>query len=204
MAPGRSARKQSMISFPQISKKEVTFISISGHRRSARRSMAEVPANAAESPNRVGIEERPTIVDRKVRVGDWAGDLNVGKGSRQAIVSLVDRKSRLTLLHKVIGKTKQEVSSALISRLQEVKGCDKTITFDNGIEFAGHSKVAAATDASIYFCRPYHSWKRGLNEQTNDLVGQYFPKGSCFQHLTAADIRWVEKRLNTRPRKVLD
>ena len=102
------------------------------------------------------------------------------------------------------GKTEQEVSAALIFRLREVEGCVKTITFDNGLEFAGHSKVAAATGADIYFCRPYHSWERGLNEQTNGLIRQYFPKGSCFQHLTEADMRRVEERLNRRPRKVLD
>ena len=162
------------------------------------------PSKRGRIPGRVGIEERPKIVDRKVRVGDWEGDLIVGKGNRQAIVSLVDRKSRLTLLHKVSGKTEQEVSAALISRLQEVAGCVKTITFDNGLEFAGHSKVAAATEARIYFCRPYHSWERGLNEQTNGLVRQYFPKGSCFSHLTEADMHRVEEKLNSRPRKVLD
>ena len=162
------------------------------------------PTKRGRIPNRVGIEERPKIVDRKVRVGDWEGDLIVGKGNQQAIVSLVDRKSRLTLLHKVSGKTEQEVSAALIYRLEEVAGCVKTITFDNGLEFSGHAKVAAATDAEIFFCRPYHSWERGLNEQTNGLVRQYLPKGSCFRHLTEADMRRVEERLNNRPRKVLD
>ena len=117
---------------------------------------------------------------------------------------MVDRKSRLTLLHKVSGKTKQEVSAALVSRVQEVEGCVKTITFDNEIEFPGHSKVAAATDADIYFCRPDHSWERGLNEQTNGLIRQYFPKGSCFQHPPEADMRRVEERLDRRPRRVLD
>ena len=162
------------------------------------------PSKRGRIPGRVGIEERPTIVDRKVRVGEWEGDLIVGKGNRQAIVSLVDRKSRLTLLHKISGKAEQEVSAALISRLQEVAGCVKTIAFDNGLEFAGHSKVAAATEARIYFCRPYHSWERGLNEQTNGLVRQYFPKGSCFSHLAEADMHRVEEKLNSRPRKVPD
>ena len=162
------------------------------------------PTKRGRIPDRVGIEERPKIVDRKVRVGDWEGDLIMGKGNQQAIVSLVERKSRLTLLYKVSAKTEQEVSTALISRLQEVAGCIKTITFDNGLEFSGHSKVAAATGADIYFCRPYHSWERGLNEQTNGLIRQYFPKGSCFKHLTEADMRRVEIKLNSRPRKVLD
>ena len=149
-------------------------------------------------------KKRAKTFDRKVRVGDWEGDLIGGKDNCQTIVSLVDRKSRLTLLHKVSGKTEQEVSAALIFRLQEDEGCVKTITFDNGLEFAGHSKVAAATVARIYFCRPYHSWETGLNEQTNSLVRQYLLKGSCFQYLTEADMRRVEERLNKRPRKVLD
>ena len=118
------------------------------------------PSKRGRIPTRVGIKERPRIVDRKARVGDWEGDLIVGTENCQAIVSLVDRKSRLTLLHKVCGKTKQKVSVALISRLQEVAGYVKTITFDNGLAFAGHSKVAAATDADIYFWRPCHLWDR--------------------------------------------
>lgn len=162
------------------------------------------PSKRGRIPDRVSIEQRPAIVDRKTRMGDWEGDLIMGRGNRQAIVSLVERKSRLTFLHKVTGKTEQEVSTALIDRLQEVAGCVKTITFDNGLEFAGHAKVAAATNAAIYFCRPYHSWERGLNEQTNGLVRQYFPKGSCFRHLTQEDMQRVEERLNKRPRKVLD
>lgn len=155
-------------------------------------------------PNRIGIENRPAIVDQKIRVGDWEGDLIVGKNNHQAIVSLVDRKSRLAFLHKVSGKTEAEVTAAIIERLGSVKGCVRTLTFDNGLEFSGHEKIAVATGAKIFFARPYHSWERGVNEQTNGLVRQYFPKGSCFRQLTQADMHRVEGKLNGRPRKVLD
>jgi IS30 family transposase len=104
----------------------------------------------------------------------------------------------------VSGKTEGEVTAAIIERLKDVAGCVKTLTFDNGLEFSGHEKIAAATGAKVFFARPYHSWERGLNEQTNGLVRQYFAKGSCFQHLTQADMHPVEEKLNNRPRKVLD
>ena len=80
----------------------------------------------------------------------------------------------------------------------------KTITFDNGSEFCGHAAVSCALGARIYFANPYHSWERGLNEQTNGLVRQYFAKGSSFDELTQDDMRRVENKLNRRPRKVLD
>ena len=155
-------------------------------------------------PNRVGIEHRPAIVDLKVRVGDWEGDLIIGKGHKQAIVSIVDRKSRFTLLHKVEKKTEAQVTEALVARLKEAAGAVKTITFDNGSEFCGHAAVSCALGARIYFANPYHSWERGLNEQTNGLVRQYFAKGSSFDELTQDDMRRVENKLNRRPRKVLD
>jgi hypothetical protein len=85
-----------------------------------------------------------------------------------------------------------------------VAGCNKRLTFDNGLKFSGHAKISAATGAKIFFARPYHSWERGVNEQTNGLVRQYFPKGSCFQHLTQAHMHPVEEKLNNRSRRVLD
>ena len=89
------------------------------------------------------------------------------------------------------------------SRFLPIADRIETITYDNGKEFAGHAQIAAKLAAQIYFAKPYHSWERGLNEHTNGLVRQYFPKGSDFSTLATADVQRVEDKLNSRPRKVL-
>ena len=155
-------------------------------------------------PNRIDIDERPKIVEEKIRLGDVEIDLIVGTGQSGAIVSIVDRVSKLTLLKKVSGKTAEEVTEALLNRLEPIKDLLHTITSDNGKEFANHKQLSMALDAGFYFAKPYHSWERGLNEHTNGLVRQYFPKSKRFDEFSAEDLMAVEILLNNRPRKVLD
>lgn len=155
-------------------------------------------------PNRVGIECRPAVVENKTRVGDWEGDTIIGKGHAQAIVSLVDRKSKYTLLHKVKRKTAALVTSAIVAQMMPLRPLVETVTFDNGLEFASHQVVAKCLGADMYFARPYHSWERGLNENTNGLVRQYFPKKTCFKGIRQEDLDAVALKLNHRPRKTLD
>jgi len=154
--------------------------------------------------NRRSIDERPTVVAERQRLGDWEADTIVGKGHQQALVSLTERKSKLTLLAKVEHATADAVSAAVIQLLSGVGVPVETITSDNGREFARHEAIAAALQADYYFAHPYHSWERGLNENTNGLVRQYFPKGSDFGSITAAQVQEVIERLNHRPRKTLD
>jgi IS30 family transposase len=154
-------------------------------------------------PNRVGIELRPVIVDSRIRIGDWEADTIIGKNHRQAIVSLTERKSRLTLIKKVVRKTAEAVRDAVVELLAPVKEAVYTITSDNGKEFAGHEKIAKTLEADFYFARPYHAWERGTNENTNGLVRQYFPKGHDFSSVTDEQIKIVMDRLNNRPRKTL-
>ena len=155
-------------------------------------------------PNRVDIDERPTIVEEKIRLGDWELDTIIGTGQSGAIVSMVDRASKLTMLVKTSGKTAQEVTTALLERLNPVKEFVHTLTADNGKEFANHQQVSKALDAGFYFAKPYHSWERGLNEHTNGLVRQYFPKSKRFDEISEAELLEVEILLNNRPRKVLE
>jgi len=155
-------------------------------------------------PGRVDIEERPEIVEEKSRIGDWEGDLIIGKNHKGAIMSHVDRKSKYTKLILLPDKTKDSVIKACRKQLAKLKEFFKTITYDNGKEFAGHAKIAKMLQCDIYFAKPYHSWERGLNEHTNGLVRQYFPKGTDFTKLTQADIEAVEYKLNRRPRKCLN
>ena len=145
-------------------------------------------------------------MEQRSRIGDWEADTIVGKGRRQALVSLTERKSKLTLLAKVEHATAEAVEAveATITRLlQPLASRVHTITSDNGREFARHQHIAAKLKADFYFAHPYASWERGLNENTNGLVRQYFPKGSDFTTVTDEAVKRVMQRLNHRPRKTL-
>jgi len=155
-------------------------------------------------PNRVDIDERPKEVEDKSRLGDWELDTVIGTAQSGAIVSMVERHSKLVKLAIVPGKTADEVTKALIEKLQPIKGFVLTLTADNGKEFARHIDVAGVLDAGFYFAKPYHSWQRGLNEHTNGLVRQYYPKSKRFDEITETDLMKVEALLNNRPRKVLN
>jgi IS30 family transposase len=154
-------------------------------------------------PGRVDIAERPAIVDEKTRLGDWELDTIIGREHKGAIVSMVERHSKLTRLAKVTRKTAFEVKEALIQRLGDVTDCVHTLTSDNGKEFACHQEIASQLGASMYFARPYHSWERGLNEHTNGLVRQYLPKHERLDTVTHETVKEIEDLLNNRPRKVL-
>jgi IS30 family transposase len=127
--------------------------------------------------NRVGIDERPVIVEQKSRIGDWEGDTVIGKNHRGALVTLAERKSRYILAAQVPGKHASGVTAAVTRLLRPHKGKCYTMTFDNGKEFAEHETIAAELDADVYFAHPYHSWERGLNENSNGLLRQVFPQG---------------------------
>jgi len=154
-------------------------------------------------PNRVSIEERPDIVEQRSRLGDWELDTLIGKHHKQAIISLTERKSRLALIAKVPTKEAEGVKDAVIRLLTPLLEQVHTITSDNGKEFACHQAIAKALVADFYFAHPYASWERGLNENTNGLIRQYFPKGSDFTAITEQDLQYVMDKLNNRPRKCL-
>ena len=155
-------------------------------------------------PKRKDISERPAIVDKKSRIGDWEADLIIGANHKGAILSIVERHSKFTKLALLRGKTADEVNAAIKKILATYKAYVKTITFDNGKEFAQHENCAKFLGATCYFARPYHSWERGLNEHTNGLVRQYFPKGTSFDTITRKKVQFVEDALNHRPRKILN
>jgi len=154
-------------------------------------------------PNRIGIDQRPAIVDQKSRIGDWEGDTIIGKGHKGAVVSLVERKSIYTLLGRVERKKADLVADTEIRLLSPLKDRVHTITKDNGLEFAGHQKVARKLKTDIFFAHPYSSWERGLNENTNGLVRQYIPKSRRLDTVTDEEIDFIMHRLNHRPRKSL-
>ena len=154
-------------------------------------------------PNRRSIEDRPVLVEARCRIGDWEADTIIGKNHRQAIVSLVERKTGFTLIEKVERKTAQQVGQAMVGLLRPYRAQVHTITSDNGREFAKHEEIAKRLQADFYFAHPYASWERGTNENTNGLIRQYFPKNRDFTTITQQEIDTATTRLNNRPRKRL-
>jgi transposase, IS30 family len=154
--------------------------------------------------NRTSIDERPAIVTEKTRIGDWEIDTVIGKNHQGALVTIVDRVSKFTLIKIVASKHAEVVTAATISLLKPYMDKAFTITADNGKEFAGHEKMTEALGVDVYFAHPYCSWERGLNENTNGLIRQYFTKGSSFENITDVDVEVVMNKLNHRPRKTLN
>ena len=153
--------------------------------------------------DRVGIEERPSIVEQKSRIGDWEGDTVVGRQHLGGLVTLVDRVSRYALVGLVQRRCAHIVESVIVQMLSPHQERCYTITLDNGSEFANHLAFAKALQTSVYFARPHHPWQRGLNENTNGLLRHYFPKGSNLHKATPEEVQHATDRLNHRPRKCL-
>jgi IS30 family transposase len=143
------------------------------------------------------------VVDKKERIGDWELDTIVGSKHQQAIVSIVERVSKKTVLRKVPKKTAELVSNSMIEGLLKYSDIVLTLTADNGSEFAYHEKVSQALQAEFYFAHPYSSWERGLNENTNGLVRQYIKKGSSLENVDDKALQNIMDKLNNRPRKSL-
>lgn len=152
---------------------------------------------------RVSISQRPGIVEEKTRIGDFEIDTIIGEGRQGAITTIVDRASAFVKISTPTSKRAEDIENETIRLLSPYKNTTHTITSDNGLEFANHKAIADTLACDFYFCHPYSSWERGLNEYTNGLIRQYFPKGSSFQNITAEKIQEVEDKLNHRPRKKL-
>jgi IS30 family transposase len=159
-------------------------------------------AGAHLIPNRVDIDQRPKEVDDKQEVGHWEGDTVYGQDGY--LVTLTERVTKLLLTCRVKNKTKKLVSKAIKKLLKPFKHICHSITFDNGGEFAGHQSIAKALKCKTYFAKPYHSWQRGLNENTNGLLRRFYPKGFAIGQLTEQDIADTQMLINFRPRKSLN
>lgn len=153
--------------------------------------------------NRVSIDKRPEIVDLRTRVGDWEADTVIGVQGHSVIVTLVERKTRFGVAIKVANKTAQAVTEGICAHLKPFQDRVCTLTYDNGREFAYHEKIATELTAEGFFAHPYHSWERGLNENTNGLIRQYIPKGKDIDDLSDAQLARIMDKINNRPRKCL-
>jgi len=154
-------------------------------------------------PGRVGISERPPIVDARARFGDWEGDTVIGKGHRGGLVTLAERKSKALLAGRIARRTKAETADALRRVTTGLEGLFDTITYDNGREFSDHALVSEATGSDAYFARPYHSWERGLQRALKRASEKYFPKSMPLDQITDEQVRRAVHRINNRPRKCL-
>ena len=154
-------------------------------------------------PNRVDISERPDIVDRHERVGDWEADTVIGKGHKGAFVTVAERKTRLYLALLIARKQAEVVKKAMLKLLQPIADFVHTITYDNGREFNQHQSVSNALNCSGYFAKPYHSWERGLNEQSNGLLRRFFPKSRALDNVSLQETWEAIMKINNRPRKCL-
>lgn len=154
--------------------------------------------------NCVRIDQRPKVVQERSRIADWEGDTVIGRGQQGVLVTLAERKSRYTLAAPLPRRTSAAVGQAVIDLLRPHKQRCKTITFDNGKEFADHEFIGKCLNAQVYFAHPYCSWERGLNENHNGLLRQYFPKKMSLREVTQMQVDEAVYALNHRPRKCLN
>jgi transposase, IS30 family len=154
-------------------------------------------------PNRRPLSERPLHIEARRQVGHWECDTVMGANHKGAVVTMVERKSGYAVMAKVSNKTSELVSSAIVDKLQPLAARVKTLTFDNGKEFARHAYIDEKLQSTAYFARPFASWERGSNENLNGLLRQYVPKKRTMSTVTDEEIRMIQNRLNYRPRKRL-
>ena len=160
--------------------------------------------NAATTGDAARIHNRPEVIEQRLRLGDFEGDTVLGPPGTGGLVTLVDRKSRLTIIAKIQSKDADHVQEKIKQRLKELddeRRC--SITFDNGTEFARCHRLEKHLRVKLYFADPGCPYQRGTNENTNGLIRQYFPKGTDFRDITHDQVRTVETRLNNRPRACL-
>lgn len=154
-------------------------------------------------PHRRPISSRPRVVDRRQQFGHWEADTMIGKQHKQALVTIVERTTLMTRIKHVPRKTAALVAHACITLLAADKDCVRTITTDNGKEFAEHQHIEHSLQAKVYFADPYSAWQRGTNENINGLIRQFIPKSRSLHTLTPQEVRRIENKLNNRPRKKL-
>ena len=149
------------------------------------------------------ISERPPAVETRQQVGHWEIDTVMGSGSKDCIVTLVERKSGLLLIGKLADRTTASLNRRVIRLIRRNDATFTTVTADNGTEFHDYQGIEARTQVTFYFARPYHSWERGSNENANGLIRQYLPKGHSMAGLSQHQCNAIARKLNTRPRKRL-
>jgi IS30 family transposase len=154
--------------------------------------------------NQVSIDNRPKHIELRNEIGHWEGDLIIGKDHKSVIGTIVERKSRYTIIVKVNSKKADEVAKMFIKKLNKLHpSLKKSMTYDNGTEMAKHELITLKTGMNIYFAHPYSSWERGTNENTNGLIRRFLPKGTNFKEISENYLQNIQDKLNNRPRKII-
>lgn len=173
--------------------------------RGKRRKRGGCNSKRGRIPGRIGIEHRPAIADAKIEIGHWESDTMIGGNHHGVIVTHVDKASKFLVADLGKNKTSSEVNKVTIRLFTQIPETQrKTMTFDNGKEFSGHAELSKELGLLCYFANPYHSWERGLNEHTNGLLRQFFPKQTNFKIVKPEALEKVVMLINKRPRKSLD
>jgi len=195
--PDRQVSHQTIYTWLKVEAPELRIHLRRGRRRSH-------PETRGQLTDCLGIDGRPTIVDSKRRYGDWEGDTVVSPGRRSGVVTVVERKSKYLRVRKTANLKSATTMKAACRGMKDLpENLLHTMTLDNGKEFAQHERLTDKLGLAVYFAWPYASWQRGLNENTNGLLRQFFPKGTDFARISHHEVARVEKLLNERPRKSL-
>lgn len=174
------------------------------HRKRRRRCPRDDGRRRGQIPNRRMIDTRPPEVETRSTVGHWEGDLIQGANKSGYLVTLVERRTRFTLLDRTVSKEARQVTRTICRIFGKMPEASRlSLTLDNGKEFAWHEKLARKTGMDVFFARPYHAWERGTNENTNGLIRRLHPKKSSFSGIGKVELRRIETFLNDRPRKCL-
>lgn len=162
------------------------------------------PQNAEDSAKQAAIANRPAAINRRRRIGDFEGDTVLGPAGSGGLVTLVDRRSRYTILTKIKNKEARRVRRRIEKRLRPLTAQQRrSITFDHGTEFADCQRLEINLGVQLYFAEPGRPYQRGTNENTNGLVRQFYPKGTDFRDVSHAEVTRIEDLLNDRPRACL-
>ena len=172
-------------------------------RRKKRRKRLKTADKRGQIQNKTMIGTRPEIINNKERIGDWEGDTIIGKDHKGAMLTLVERVTKTTLIFPLKAKTAKQVELKIQEVSKQTTIPFLSVTFDNGTEFTNHENIAKNLNTIVYFANPYHSWERGLNENTNGLIRQYIPKKSDFSVYSDEYVETIQNKLNNRPRKKL-
>lgn len=176
-----------------------------GHKRRHRRGKGVQPIVLRPLKDMVSIEARPVEVEGRQIPGHWEGDLMIGKNRQSSLGTLVERKTRFTLLVRTKNRTAKQVRSAFSRVIRRLPSAlKKSLTYDQGREMAEHQQLTQSTKVQVYFAHPASPWERGTNENTNGLLRQYFPKGTDFKKVTDWEIKRAQHQLNGRPRHCLN
>lgn len=180
------------------------LIKLLTRKKTRRRPIKKVRGKGSKIINQVSIDNRPRHIENRQEVGHWEGDLIIGKGQKSAIGTIVERKSRYTLIVKLKSRKADEVAKMFSQKINQLnQKLRKSMTYDNGIEMAKHQLITQKTGMKIFFAHPYSSWERGTNENTNGIIRRDLPKGTDFNLIDEAFLLKLEQKLNNKPRKII-